>query len=593
MLRLFLVVAALGLSLGLSLGLWTTLAADDATEIRLSAGHNVVTWNGAEPYALSEFEGTPVARIYRWDAVRQRWLSHVVGEAEPTLPELHLLPRVQYLLVAERDHALSVPDVLDGLDPFAALRYPPVPADPLRFEAWWPNEDSPLEDLVVLRGEDERLSVEAWVAGGEGEVEVYWSLDGRLNHQGAASDDVDLQPGGHDHGRLYAVDEAGQTIVQELPRVVRLPRLELPEMTYGLFTSLNEVGFTGTWVEQFVFNNGNWGAVEQSLDLIADAGFKVVTIPFWWSSIERESNQYNPHWLETFDRIVEEASNRGLDLMASVIHAPAWAAESLGYSGYPLGRVARDSADYAEIVAFVAERWPEIRYFYLVEEPDVSDHYRSMDPAKAAADTIAGALAAWYHNPDAVILGANLTGYVYVSSPIVVRDGQDWDVIAGVLPFLRALYSQPGFADHVDVISFHPWWCPLDDSPGDVTTAEAYVAGVERVRSVMLEHGDYESHLWASSVFASTASADRGGVSPKVQGECYVAIFDLLTELDYVTGVFQFRFTDDRSGETSSHRTGLVRITAADEIVPKPSYYALRNYLLAQAQRTDNREDAP
>ena len=126
-----------------------------------------------------------------------------------------------------------------------------------------------------------------------------------------------------------------------------------------------------------------------------------------------------------------------------------------------------------------------------------------------------------------------------------------------------------------------------------MTTAQAYVAGVERVYSVMLEHGDYESHLWASSVFASTASADRGGVSPKVQGECYVAIFDLLTELAYVTGVFQFRFTDDPTGDTSAHRTGLARITAEDEIVPKPSYYAVQNYLLAQAQRANDREDAP
>ena len=476
--------------LGLSLGLWTTLAADDATEIRLSAGHNVVTWNGAEPYALSEFEGTPVARIHRWDAVRQRWLSYVVGQADQTLPELHLLPRVQYLLVAERDHALSVPDVLDGLDPFAPLRYPPVPTDPLRFEAYWPNEDSPLEDLVVLRGEDERLSVEAWVAGGVGEVDVYWSLDGRLNHQGAASDEVDLQPGGHDHGRLYAVDETGQTLVQELPRVVRLPRLELPEMTYGVWASLGDIGYTGPSAEDVAFNNGNWEALESALDLIADAGYEIVAVYMDWASIERQKNQHRPHWLATFDRIVSEVSSRGLGMMSVLWHAPDWSAESLEYPDWYIGKTPRDPADYADMVAFVAERWPEIRYFYLLDEPDISHYYRSMDPAKAATDTIAGALAAWYHNPDAVILGANLTAILEQPKPSVVRVGEHWQVYAGALRFLRALYAQPGFAEHVDVISWHPWQCPLGDSPGNVmTTAQAYLAGVERVRSVMLEYG--------------------------------------------------------------------------------------------------------
>ena len=68
-----------------------------------------------------------------------------------------------------------------------------------------------------------------------------------------------------------------------------------------------------------------------------------------------------------------------------------------------------------------------------------------MDPAKAAADTIAGALAAWYHNPDAVILGANLTGILEQPTPSVVRVGEHWQVYAGALPFLRAAYTRsPG-----------------------------------------------------------------------------------------------------------------------------------------------------
>ena len=144
----------------------TEYAVSSELKIELQPGYNAVTWNGAEPYAIGNFADTSVTQIHRWDAVGQQWLSRFVGQDGATLPELHLLPRVQYLIVAEAKHELDVPDPIAEIDPHAALRYAAAPDDPLRFEAYWPNEDSPLEDLVVLRGDDERLSVRAEIAGG-------------------------------------------------------------------------------------------------------------------------------------------------------------------------------------------------------------------------------------------------------------------------------------------------------------------------------------------------------------------------------------------------------------------------------------------
>ena len=140
-------------------GVCVARADADTGTITLSRGWNVVTWNGAAPYAIADFADTPVTGVHRWDAVGQQWLSHIVGWDGASLPELHLLPRVQYLLIAEARHELDVPDAVAGVDPRAALRRAAPPDDPLRFDAYWPNEDSPLEDLVVLRGEGERLSV--------------------------------------------------------------------------------------------------------------------------------------------------------------------------------------------------------------------------------------------------------------------------------------------------------------------------------------------------------------------------------------------------------------------------------------------------
>ena len=85
-------------------------SAETTGAISLQPGRNAVIWNGAEPYPIADFADTPVAQVHRWDAVRQEWLSHFVGQEGATLPERHLLPRVQYLLVAEGEHELGVPD---------------------------------------------------------------------------------------------------------------------------------------------------------------------------------------------------------------------------------------------------------------------------------------------------------------------------------------------------------------------------------------------------------------------------------------------------------------------------------------------------
>ena len=105
-------------------------SASQTATLSLQPGRNIVTWNGAAPFAIDNFADTPVNQIHRWDAVGQQWLSHVVGQDGAILPERHLLPRVQYLLIAEATHEVEVPNPLDGIDPHADLRLSDPPDDP-------------------------------------------------------------------------------------------------------------------------------------------------------------------------------------------------------------------------------------------------------------------------------------------------------------------------------------------------------------------------------------------------------------------------------------------------------------------------------
>ena len=209
-------------------------------------GYNVVTWSGAEPYAIANFEDTPVTRIYRWDAVGQRWLSHVVGRDGATLPELHLLPRVQYLLAVDAAHVLTIANPRAEIDPHAELRFWPLHQTiHCGLRRTGPTRTVPWKIWILLRPDDERLSVKAEVAGGTDKIDVYWVLDGRLNHQGLASDEVELLPGKHDDARLYATDESSQVAVAELPRVVKLPQVDVSGMTYGI--NVFELGMPPSW----------------------------------------------------------------------------------------------------------------------------------------------------------------------------------------------------------------------------------------------------------------------------------------------------------------------------------------------------------
>ena len=553
-------------------GLFAVASADEPeTTISLRPGHTVVTWSGAEPYAIANFEGTPITKIHRFDAARQRWLSHAIGQDNATLPELHLLPRVQYLVAADVAYELTIPNPLAGVDPLARLRFPSVPNDPLRFEAYWPNEDSPLEDLVVLRGEDERLSVEAWVAGGVGETEVYWVLDGRLNHRGLASDDVELLPGGHDHGRLYAVDGSDQVVAVKLPRIVRLPELELPEMIYGVQSMADFV--IADYQPHIDFGpiatyGNNWPPVLASLDLLAEAGFSTVRFNLVWSWVGEEG--YPADRLGRLDRLIEEFTARGLAILASPQGTPEWAS-SLGYLRASLhcdvdcGDFAASSPDlFGDFVRFAAQRWPGIRYWQLREEPLFTTFWKSNDAWALLQELKAGALAVYHANPDAVVVAPGL-------GPIGTDGRPGHEHLAD--------WYQFGLREYVDVIGFHPFMCPIEFGGRWQHLRELH-GWLDDLRTTMTSYGDAEKPIWITSTSVSTSL----GVSFDTQARCLVDLMEEMTERKDVTGfiIWQLVDEDSDSDEWNSNHGIVLDDFDGNTFTPKPAYWAIREYLTDQ-----------
>ena len=537
----------------------STQAADESV-IRLHPGHNVVTWNGAAPYPIADFANTPVRQVHRWDAVGQEWLGRVVGQDGGRLPELHLLPRVQYMLVARTRYDLTVPDPIAGIDPRASLRFTAPSDDPLRFEAYWPNEDSPLEDLVVLRGEDERLSVRAEVAGGVGEVEVYWVLDGRLNHRGLESDDVDLTPGAHDHGRLYAVDDVGQVAFVDLPRVVRLPKLELPEMIYGVVAHLE------VWEDSpEVPADGNqrlaaWSMIREALDLIADSGLQLVRFNLPWAGLQPNPGPMREAKLDGFERLFTMLEDRGLSALPIIYNGtPRWANDC--FPPHPPDTWQQCGAAPAYDVRLVqswarsvAARYPRLRYWQIDNEPNLRWFWPGGMTEQLYPEHLkAVSLGVWYENPDAVIVAAGLccTG---------IDRAQGY---MGGLEFLDGMY-QAGFGPYHDVNAIH---YPLRYLSEDL---------LGRYIEVMEQNGDGAKPIWV------TEMGDPWEPNDARQGRLIVQEFDWLRGIQQVRGAIVYQFRDQLINPLEPIPAGLVNELYDDGFTPKESYWAVREFLTGQ-----------
>ena len=560
--RLFSVFAALVIA-------WVAViaSADDPVTVALQPGRNVVTWSGAGPYAIANFENTPVTRIHRWDAVGQEWLSHFLGQDAATLPERHLLPGVQYLLVAATEYDLTVPDPLAGIDPHAPVRFAGPPDDPLRVEAYWPNEDSPLEDLILLRSDHERLSVEAEVAGGVGQVEVYWVLDGRLNHRGLTSDDVELLPGKHDDARLYATDESSQVAVAELPRVVKLPQVDVSGMTYGI--NVFELGMPPSWNQ----SNKYYDSREEytvTLRTIADLGIEYVRFVIPMELVFRSSNLKPGYDIEHLDWTFSEIRDHGSKPLPVIGQSLAQWVDS--------GDVTRDRSSGSEneydrmsdvrhseaLGRAVARRWPSAIAFEVGNEPNIKTV--GLDPLRQVEHQRALALGVWYERPDAIIVSASLCcSYHVLKEENLARGWPSQEIGVDMHVFLEAMY-QSGFGPWHDVVGVH------------IVHYPPFIAlELDEFRRIMTRYGEGDKPLWVTEQGAHWQSEEQ-------YTDVLLSHLQVHTQRDDVQGYFIWKLRDSPSDRHphagNEHHSGIVGREIRDgRLTLQPSGIAVRDFL--------------
>ncbi|CAN5648188.1 hypothetical protein BH23CHL2_BH23CHL2_23240 [soil metagenome] len=284
---------------------------------------------------------------------------------------------------------------------------------------------------------------------------------------------------------LVAVAGAAQLAEQYFNRGVAAGTSDLDPIPY---TDLNPVG-----VNTFFDQEPDPEVVEQSMDMIAGAGIGYIRQIFGWFDIEPlEKGVYidrfdNSTWMK-FDRIVDLAEERDIEIIARLEKPPNWSREGQeNVETFPDGPP-NDVQDWVDYVEAVATRYEgRIRYYQLWNEPNLEGEWGGLpiDPAGYLGLLQSGYTAIKAIDPDAVVLLAGLA-----------PTDQRGPVNVSELIYLQDLYDL-GAADYFDIVSAMVYGYGFSPYDRRVDFARNNFSRVIHLREIMERNGDDAKPIWA------------------------------------------------------------------------------------------------
>uniref|UniRef100_A0A831X898 Glycoside hydrolase family 5 domain-containing protein n=2 Tax=Thermorudis TaxID=1649508 RepID=A0A831X898_9BACT len=275
------------------------------------------------------------------------------------------------------------------------------------------------------------------------------------------------------------------------------------------YTDLNPLG-----INTFLQDEPDPEKVRRSLDMIAAAGFTYIRQPFFWYEIEPQPDVYwdakwNVSTWEKYDRIVELANARGLEIIARLDKPPRWAREGQpNLDQFPDGPPTRIE-DYADFVATVVSRYRgKIRYVQIWNEPNLQGEWggQPIDPAAFTELLKAAYLAAKQANPDVVVL-----------MPGLAPTDQTGPANLSDLLFLQGMYDA-GAADYFDIATAMVYGYGYSPYDRRVGFERNNFSRVIQLREIMVRNGDADKPIWAVE-YAWVSLPEGWQGRPSVWGE--------------------------------------------------------------------------
>lgn len=243
-------------------------------------------------------------------------------------------------------------------------------------------------------------------------------------------------------------------------------------------------------VNTFLNDEPDPANVERTLDMVRDGGFGMIRQLVGWYEIEPQPSVFvdaegHSTW-EKYDRIVDGAAARGLDVLARLEKPPAWALA--GRPNPTIEGPPDNLADYGAFVSTFVERYRgKVRFVQLWNEPNLEGEWGGgpIDPVAYVELLKVGYEAAKRADPDIVVVMAGLAPTDQLG-PANLSD----------LLFLQQMYDA-GAADYFDVAAAMVYgygYSPYDRRVG--FTRNNFSRPIQ-TREIMVRNGDGDKPLWA------------------------------------------------------------------------------------------------
>jgi LysM repeat protein len=276
----------------------------------------------------------------------------------------------------------------------------------------------------------------------------------------------------------------------------------------------------------------------QIVNTVKDMGFNWIKHQIVWKDLETSKGNIN--WGD-IDALVNSCHDAGLNVLLSVVKAPAWARGSLAdltVDGPPA-----NPQDLADFMGAMAERYRgKVQAYEVWNEQNL--HYEWGNEA-LDANRYVQLLAAAYQaikakDPNAIVVSGGLTP-CGDNPPIAVDD----------LTYLERMY-QAGLKNYCDAVGVHPsgynvppdadwrtWSDPMAVFRGPSDNRHhswAFRGTMEGSRDIMVRYGDSDKRLWPTEF--GWASVEGLGVEP-VPGYEYAADNTELEQAQFIVRAFE------------------------------------------------------
>lgn len=297
---------------------------------------------------------------------------------------------------------------------------------------------------------------------------------------------------------------------------------------------------------------------QSEVRLMRAAAVEWLRLPIRWSWVEPAPGVTT--W-DLNDRVVDQAHQAGLNLLAVLGSTPAWAS-GVSQSQVPKGVHADAYAplrtsDFARYVYQAAQHYHgRVAAYEVFNEPNSFNHWRPQpDAARFGELLCAGYYAAKYSDPSNVVVAGGLNGnglFLGWEPP----EGRD---------FLKAIYAGPA-AHCFDVMAIHPYAHPTENG------LPSLQQWVDETRAYMRAQGDGRA-LWLTEVGWSTGPRVWGKttITEQQQADWVSAVY---RDLVGPQKVFWYNFKDgtDTAMTNPEYHWGWLR----DDLTPKPAYEAFQ-----------------